>query len=228
MSVLQWLSLLLIGLSGASAMEWIETSVAKDPYYCCFDRFEKVIRDPKTGARTLVPYAHTPKLPDDFVGSRTLYTLLGLPFKPREFWMQSKEEQLVYLKDAVKECNLVSVVAERRGSFANCFNTCFSAGEPYPDGLEEKCEKAVWRILHKKYDISLDEFTKSLRSMIIPEEKLYSAPLIVYFADKLAPRYEFHYSGFNQDLNEVVKLPSAFEVAIGVPNEGKVVYENKG
>ena len=222
MNALRWLNLALIGLSSAPAMEWIETSVGKDPYYCCFDRFEKVIRDPKTGTHTLVPHAHTPRLPDDFVGSRTLYTLLGLPFKPREFWMQSKEEQLIYLKDAVVECKLLPIIAKRRGSFANCFNACFS--EPYPDKLEEKFERAVWQILHKKYDILLDEFRTSLRSMIIPEEKLYSAPLIVYFADELAPRYEFHYSKFNNSLNKIIKLPSEFEVLIGVKDKGEVVY----
>ena len=163
-------SLLLVVLeNSALAMAWVETIVGNDPYYrgCC-DRFEKVIRDTKTGSRTLVPYAHTPKLPDDFVGSRTLYTLLGLPFKPREFWMQSKEEQLVYLKDAIKECKLVPIIDERRGSFVSRFRSCFSAGEQYTEELESQFEKAVWQILHKKYNITLEDFTASIRSMLIP------------------------------------------------------------
>ena len=66
--------------------------------------------------------------------------------------------------------------------------------------------------------------------MLISEDRLYSAPLIVYFADKLAPRYEFHYKGTNEcnrKLTKVVKLPSEFEVLTGIPKAEEVVYEKK-
>ena len=35
------------------------------------------------------------------IKARNEYTLLGLPFKPREFWEKYMDEQLTYLKDAI-------------------------------------------------------------------------------------------------------------------------------
>ena len=230
------LGLVLTIFGNVFATEWIETKVGKDWYYrMCRDSYKTVWFDKLSQTFVRIPYAHTPKIPKDFqtrnLQSRTEYTLRGLSFKPREFWEKPMNEQLLYLKDAILECNLLTAVNKWRDDPSKLI--CYSVaphGEPYPDGLESKFEKKVWQILHKEYDITFYDFVKSLHSMLIPEDRLYSAPLIVYFSDKLAPQCDFYYNGKNTwscVLTKIIKRPSEFELAIGIPNVGKVVYEAK-
>lgn len=156
--------------------------------------------------------------------TRTKRTMLGLPFKPREFFEKPMDEQIKYLKNAILKCDLPNIIDKRRkppivnGSFEKYI------ADPYPEKLEILFEQLVWKDLGGKYDIPFDDFQASLREALRPEDALYSAPLISYYAPKLAPRYECHYTPV---LNKVIKLPSEFELSIGAKDEGVVVYERK-
>ena len=210
------------------ATETVEIHLGTDWYYNHIDDAVKFIRDADSKFYRVTRYEHAPKVPNGFT-SRTKYVLLGLSFEPQEFWKKPVDEQLTELKGAILECDLLAVVSKRR---SNCLKRYFiqPTGTPYDGTLEEKFENAVWRILRKKYSISFNKFETSLRAMLIPEDKLYSAPLIVYFADKLAPRYEFHYNGtneWNRVLIKVIKRRSKFEILTSIQDDGEVVYAKK-
>ncbi len=163
--------------------------------------------------------------------ARDEYTLHGLPFQPREFWEKPMPEQLLHLKDAILELKLPEIAPnfhQNMGRYTDneTFIGCGKAS--YPRSLEERFEKAVWQILSKDYKISFEDFVSSLRSALKPEDRLYTAPLIMHFTNKLVPKYEFYYKNKSYEPYKTLKYPSEFELAIGVPNEGKVVYENKG
>ena len=154
-------------------------------------------------------------------------TLDGIPFKPKEFWEKPIDEQLVYLKDAILECSLPEIADVYHDNLAVTTRQDYYAkvpSYPYSGELEDKFEDAVWKILSKDYKIPLSEFKISLRSIISPGNKIYSAPLIVHFTNKLAPRYELHYTDKSFP-TKVVKLPSEFELLIGKPDKGEVVYD---
>lgn len=213
------------------ATETVEIELGKDWYYqLCVDAMD-AIDAPRWKDVKVIPYAHAPKIPDGF-RSRTEYVLRGKAFEPREFWKKPMAEQLIELKNPILECNLLPIVDKQYDAlvlYAISYSVA-PTGKPYPIELEIQFEKAVWRVLHVKYDLSWEVFEKSIRSMLIPEDRLYSAPLIVYFADKLAPRYEFHYKSTNKrfsDLTKVVKLPSEFEALTKIPKAEEVVYEKK-
>ena len=97
----------------------------------------------------------------------------------------------------------------------------------YSEELEEKFEVAVWRILHKDYKISLEDFKTSLRSALKQVDRLFTAPLLMHFTNYLVPKYEFHFENNSSKPYKTLKFPSEFELAIGIPTEGKVVYEAK-
>ena len=126
--------------------------------------------------------------------SRTKCAMLGTSFKPRKFFEKSQDEQIKFLQDAILECGLLNIIDKRRklpninGSFSKC------GAFPYPSTLEAQFEHLVWQALHKEYDITLPDFKASLRKALRSEDALYSAPLIAYYAPKLAPRYECHYT----------------------------------
>ena len=218
--------LVITSLGNASVNEWVETKIGEDWYYrICRDSYKTVWFDKLSQTFVEIPYAHAPKIPGAFQKRteytrcspiRTEYTLCGMPFEPQDFWAQPINNQLFYLKDAILECDLLKETNKCREDLSRLISySAAPLGKPYPAGLEKHFEKKVWQILHKDYDITFYDFVKSLRSMLIPEERLYYAPLIVYFSDKLAPRYEFHYKGPNEwdrVLMEVVKRPSEFEV----------------
>ncbi len=216
------------GLSVVYATE-VELTTGEDWYYglihdaiCC------TVHDPVSKTYRSVPYTHAPEVPEGYP-SRTEYVLRGKAFKPQEFWSQDMERQLLFLKNPIVECDLLTVVDKHRDKGLRRY-LMRPTGKPYPPELELQFEKAVWKILHTKYDISFENFTSSLRSMLIPEDRLYSAPLIVYFADKLAPQYEFHYKDvkqWNRVLMKVVKRPSEFEILTGTQNKQEIVYEQK-
>lgn len=219
---------IVMSLGKSISSEIIETKIGRDWYYCACSDAALVIDAPRLQDIKVIPYDHAPKVPDGFT-SRTEYTLRGLPFKPRAFWEKTMNEQLIYLKKAILDCGLLPLIDKHydgRCLYAVSYSTQ-PAGNPYPKKLEEEFEKAVHKILETEYDISFEDFKHSIYCMLISEDTLYSAPLIVYFADKLAPRYEFHYTSDDQTLNKVVKLPSEFELAIGVSGEGKIIYEAK-
>ena len=220
------------GLNVAYSAEIVEVNTGKDWYYdLLHDAIHYIVQDPISKSYRSVPYAHAPEVPEGY-RSRTEYVPQGKAFEPQEFWQKSMDEQLVELKDPIMKCNLLPIVDKQYDAlvlYAISYSVAPS-GKPYPIELELQFEKAVWQVLHNKYGVSCEDFTKSIRSMLIPEDRLYSAPLIVYFSDKLAPRYEFHYKDANKlfsDLTKVVKLPSEFEVLTGTPDTGKVVYEAK-
>lgn len=217
------------GLSVVYATEMVELNAGKDWYYdLVHDSIHHVVHEPVSKSYIGVPYAHAPEVPEGYP-SRAEYVLRGKAFKPQEFWSQNTDKQLLFIADAIFECDLLTVVSRHRSSGLKRY-LMRPTGKPYSPELELQFEKAVWERLHTKYDISFESFTASLRSMLIPEDKLYSAPLIVYFADKLAPEYEFHYKGtyeWNRVLMKVIKHPSKFEVLTGTPDVGIVVYEKK-
>lgn len=231
----------LTGLGNASVTEWVETKIGEDWYYrMCRDSYKTIWFDKLSQTFVKIPYAHTPNIPIGFqiqteytrgFQSRTEYTLQGFPFKPRKFWEKPIEKQLVYLKEAIWECDLLNAVNKGRNDPSK--QICYSVaprGEPYPDGLEKKFERKVWQILRKEYDITLYDFVKSLRSMLIPEDRLWEAPLIVYFSDKLAPQCDFYYSGkskWSRVLTKIKKRPSVFETLNGASGMDTVVYETK-
>ncbi len=211
------------GLGVAYSTEIVEVNTGKDWYYGHnHDAIKSIVWDPVSKSYKSIPYDHAPKVPDGF-RSRTECTLSGFPFEPRKFWSQGMDKQLLFLKDPIVAYDLLAIVSKHRDIGLKRYLTS-PTGKPYSMELELQFEKAIWETLRQKYEISFEQFTSSIRSMLIPEDRLYSAPLIIYFADKLAPRYEFHYSGFNQMLNKVIKLPSEFEVLTGKPNKGEVVY----
>ena len=226
------LGCLVSNIAPLSATEIIEIKLGRDWYYHnCYDSYI-FIDAPRREDVVVKPYDCAPKVPDGFK-SRTECVLSGFPFKPSEFWKQPMAAKLTILKNAIWKCGELLHVIDEHYDAQYLYRVRYSkqpAGEPYPAKLEAQFEKAVWEILHEQYGISLDDFTTSLRSMLISEDTLYSAPLIVYFSDKLAPRYEFRYKGINEwdrVLMKVIKHPSEFEVLTGTPDVGTVVYERK-
>lgn len=225
------LMFVLTSLGNATVTEWVETKIGEDWYYRgCRDSYKTVWFDKLSQMFVKIPYTHTPKIPIGFQ-SRTEYTLQGFPFEPRKFWEKPINEQLLFLKDAIWECDLL--VETNKGRNDPSKQICYSVaphGKPYPDGLEKKFERKVWQILHKEYDITFYNFVKSLRSMLIPEDRLWEAPLIVYFSDKLAPQCDFYYRGKSKwscVLTKIKKRPSVFEVLTGTPDVGVVTYEKR-
>ena len=165
---------------------------------------------------------------------RCEYTMLGLSFKPYEFWEKPIEDQLVYLKDIIFECDLLTEASNHHGALRytndeRC-RICLKS-RSYSEELEKKFEEAVWKILSKDYKISFDDFITSLRSALKPQDRLYTAPLLMHFTNYLVPKYEFHYKTSDDRMKNIpyktLKFPSEFELAIGIPNVGKVVYEAK-
>ncbi len=158
--------------------------------------------------------------------SRTKRTMMGATFKPIEFFKKPRNEQIPDIKGAILSCNLLEVIGKRRRTpivtekFAGCEVL------PYSEKLEMQFEEMVWQILREKYDtsLSLADFQASLRETLLPQDAMYSAPLIAYYATMLAPRYECYY---NTMLRKVIKRPSEFEVLTGTPDIGTVVYERK-
>ena len=223
-------SFMVAGLSVVYATEMVELYKGEDWYYgFVHDAIHRVIHDPISKSYRSVPYAHAPKVPEGY-SSRTEYVLCGKAFKPQEFWSQDMDKQLLFLKAPIEACDLLPVDDKHRDRGLKRY-LMRPTGKPYPAELEQQFEKAVWEGLHTKYDISLDDFTTSLRSMLIPEDTLYSAPLIVYFADKLAPRYEFHYKSIDEEariLMKVIRRPSEFELLTGTPDIGNTVYDQEG
>lgn len=226
------LGLLITNFGNAAVTEWVETKLGEDWYYrLCWDTYEKAWFDEPSQTFMQVPYAHAPEVPEGFK-SRTECVLSGFPFKPRKFWSQDMDTQLLFLKDPIIKHDLPTITNKGREDLANLVvYSVAPKGKPYPAGLEENFEESVWKTLNNGgYDIPFDEFTASLRSLLIPEERLYSAPLIVYFSKKLATRYDFHYKGKNKwdnRLTKIVQRPSEFEVLTGTPDLGVVVYERK-
>ena len=162
--------------------------------------------------------------------ARDEYTLHGLPFQPREFWEKPMPEQLKHLKEAILELKLPEIAPafhQNMGRYTDnkTFIGCGKAS--YPASLEKKFEEAVWNILSKDYKISFDDFKTSLRSALKPGDRLYTAPLLMHFTNKLVPRYEFYYKNKSDEPYKTLKYPSLFEVAIGTPDVGAVVYERK-
>ncbi len=154
--------------------------------------------------------------------SRTKRTMLGTTFKPRQFFEQPQDEQIKFLKGAILECGLLKMIDKRRKPPIPAVDGNLEKHElsPYSENLEAQFEVTVWRALSKKYDISLVDFQASLRAVLLPQDAVYSAPLIAYCAHKLAPRYECHYT---PSLSKVIKLPSEFEMLIGMSDEGKIL-----
>ena len=217
-------------MSKTHATETVDIQLGTDWHYNNLHDAVKFVQDPASKSVRTLQYAHAPKVPNGFT-SRTEYVLKGKAFKPWEFWEDKPiEEQLVHLKEAVWKCGLLMVISKRRSNLLKRYINQ-PTGTPYDNALEEKFEESVWEVLHVDgYDISLKDFKTSIRSMLIPEDRLYSAPLIVYFSDKLAPRYKLHYkctNEWNRTLTKVVKLPSEFEILTGTPGIGTVVYEAK-
>ena len=161
--------------------------------------------------------------------ARGEYTLHGLPFQPREFWKKPMPEQLNHLKDAILELKLPEIAPAFHQNIGYTDNKTFiGCGKvSYPAKLEEKFEVAVHKILSKDYKITLEDFTASLRSALEPEDRIYKAPLLMHFTNKLVPKYEFHYKKDAFEPYKTLRFPSEFELAIGVPNIGQVVYEAK-
>lgn len=167
---------------------------------------------------------------------RCEYTMLGLPFQPREFWEKHIDDQLVYLKNAIQELELLVVAPKYHHPLeytddARCearakHTACAKLGT-YPEELEEKFEVAVWKILQNDYKITLNDFKTSLRSALLPTDIIYKAPLLMRFTNYFVPIYKFYYKKGSFTPYKTEKYPSAFEVAIGVPNEGVLVYEQK-
>ena len=161
---------------------------------------------------------------------RNEYTLLGLPFKPREFWERYMEEQLTYLKDAILEFDLLTEAPKHHKKLDYVgIKKDWICGRPgsYSKDLEEKFEIAVWKILQKDYKISLEDFQASLRSALEPGDRLYTAPLLMHFTNYLVPRYKFYYKENSFKPYKTEKYPSIFEIANGTKDEGVVVYEKK-
>ena len=157
--------------------------------------------------------------------------LLGQPFKPRDFWKRPVDEQLIHLKDAILELNVLAVAPRyhRALAYTDKVPSCFPGASTYPEALEKQFENAVWKILRKDYKISFNEFSASLRKNLFINSDLYKAPLLMHFTNYLVPRYEFHYRN-EQCLKEnipykTIKRPSEFEVLTGTPDVGVVVYE---
>lgn len=165
--------------------------------------------------------------------ARDEYTLHGLPFQPREFWKKPIEEQLIKLKEAILELKLPDIAPKFHQNIGYTDNKTFiGCGKAsYPENLEEKFEKAVWKILSKYYKIRLEDFTASLRSALESKDRLYTAPLLMHFTNYLVPRFEFYYKtkGYKRESEpyKTLKYPSIFEIANGAKNVGVVVYERK-
>lgn len=161
--------------------------------------------------------------------ARDEYTLHGLPFQPREFWKKSMPEQLRYLKEAILELKLPEIAPAFHQNIGYTDNKTFiGCGKAsYPAKLEEKFELAVWKILSKDYKITLADFTASLSSALEPKDRLYTAPLLMHFTNYFVPKYEFHYRKGEYKPYKTLKYPSEFELAVGTPNVGKIVYEAK-
>ena len=164
------------------------------------------------------------------ITTRNRYTLLGLPFKPREFWRKYMEEKLAYLKDAILKFNLLTEAPKHHKKLDYVgIKKDWICGRPgsYSKELEEKFEVAVWNILKKDYKISLEEFQASLRSALEPKDRLYTAPLLMHFTNYLVPRYKFYYKENLFKPYKTEQYPSIFEIVNGTKDEGEVVYEEK-
>ena len=171
---------------------------------------------------------HPISLPDDFRGDRTEYTKRGLPFIPREFFEKPMTDKLRYLKDPIIECGLLKLIDQHKddpydGILYASSSSGLDGNGPYPEEVEEQFEEAVWNKLKDDYDISLEDFKASIRSKLVLQDRLWSAPLIVHFQAKLFPRYEFHFN--KSGVLKVFKLSSEFEEFVGIGQPPKLVYE---
>ena len=167
----------------------------------------------------------------NLIRARNEYTLLGLPFKPHEFWEKYMDEQLTYLKDVILGFDLLIEAPKHHKKLDYVgIKKNWICGRPgsYSEELEEKFELAVWEKLSKDYKITLEDFKASLRSALKPGDRLYKAPLLMHFTNYLVPRYEFYYEGGSYDAPyKTLKYPSIFELANGAKDEGVVVYERE-
>ena len=165
-----------------------------------------------------------------FERCRCEYTMHGLSFEPRAFWKLPTKEQLLYLKEAIQELDLLNEAPKHHWAL-NCTNDkrcglCLKS-RSYSKELEEKFEIAVWKILSKDYKITLEDFQASLRSALDPKDRLYTAPLLMHFTNYLVPRYKFYYKENSFKPYKTEKYPSIFEIVNGTKDEGVVVYEEK-
>ena len=165
---------------------------------------------------------------------RCEYTMFGSPFEPRTFWKCPIEDQLAYFKDAIQELDLLTVApkyhypleyTDDKRYESRAKHTACAKLWTYSPELEEKFEVAVWKILIKDYNLSLDDFKSSLRSALEPGDKLYKAPLLMHFTNYLVPRYKFYYKKGSFKPIKTEQYPSIFELANGAKDEGKIVYE---
>ncbi|MBQ9335428.1 MAG: hypothetical protein IJS10_02705 [Alphaproteobacteria bacterium] len=219
-------------LSDASVME-IEAQekvfieIGQNRYYSeALNIKSPCIYDETLGKHVICPIRNLPTYESPSI-KHLRETMAGIPFKPRELWGQPIKQQMIYLKGAILECSLTDIVAIYHDNLAKTTRQDYYAkvqSYPYSWELEEKFENEVWKIVRNDYELSEKEFKMSLRSLISPDDALYSAPLIVHFTNKLAPRYELHYTDKNFP-TKVVKLPSEFELLIGKPDKGDVVYD---
>ena len=155
--------------------------------------------------------------------------LLGKPFKPHDFWKRPVDEQLIHLKPAILELNILAIAPRYHRALAYTDRTpsCFPGTTTYPESLEKQFENAVWKILKKDYSISFNEFSSSLRKNLFINSDLYKAPLLMHFTNYLVPRYKFYYKENSFKPYKTEKYPSIFEIANGVEDKGEVVYEEK-
>ena len=155
--------------------------------------------------------------------------LLGKPFKPHDFWKRPVDEQLIHLKPAILELNILAIAPRYHRALAYTDRTpsCFPGTTTYPESLEKQFENAVWKILKKDYSISFNEFSSSLRKNLFINSDLYKAPLLMHFTNYLVPRYKFYYKENSFKPYKTEKYPSIFEIANGTKDEGEVVYEEK-
>ena len=91
------------------ATETVKIELGKDWYYqLCSDAMD-VIDAPRWKDVKVIPYAHAPEVPEGY-RSRTEYVLRGKAFEPQILWKNPMDEKLIAIKDAVLECNLLSIV----------------------------------------------------------------------------------------------------------------------
>ncbi len=221
--------LLLSNASAAEteAQERVFIEIGQNRYYSeALDIKSPCMYDETLGKHVICPIRNLPTYETPSI-KHLRETMAGISFKPRKFWAKPIEHQMIYLKDAILKCSLTDIVAIYHDNLAETTRQDYYAkvqSYPYSWELEEKFEDEVLKILSEEYEISENEFKMSLRSLISPDDALYSAPLIVHFTNKLAPRYELHYTDKNFP-TKVVKLPSEFELLIGKPDKGDVVYD---
>lgn len=217
-------ALLLESMDAAIAMETadeVKTEIAGNRWfphqtiedYVCghYEIFEKSLRDKLIFERT-----------------RCEYTILGLTFEPRKFWERPIEEQLVYLKEPIQKFDLLTEAPRNHWalSYTNderC-GLCLKS-RSYSEELEKKFEVAVCNILSKDYKITLEDFKTSLRSALLPTDRIYKTPLLMHFTNYLVPRYKFYYKKGSFKPIKTEQYPSIFELANGAKDEGKIVYE---